>query len=1068
MFSILRLLATMLLLLVLSVPLWAADLYFPHIASDGNWETEIGIINNGQTPLAGTLYAYNDTGGLVETMEINLAIDSRVELTVGVDFHSPEQITNIKFNPGISSCTGYEKFYQNNYRVAVPAVSRVTTGDLYVPHIASNNQWWTGLSLLNTTAIEKTLTFTFNDGSQSSMILAAGQHWAGTIQGSFPEIDATSVQSAVISNASGVIGLELFGSKAGSGNYLSGVQLSDQTARTLYYPHVASDSNWWTGIVTYNPNSTAVTLTITPYDSQGTVLASTSVEVAAKSKYIGTVANLNLPEGTVWFKVESFLPVTGFELFGTHDGKQLAGYSSVNVDTFTGTFVKLEQQGWTGLAFVNISQVTANVTLTALDDEGHTIQTNILEVPANGKEVNLAEVLLGGDISNARYIRFVSDGAVAGFQLNASSNGMLLDALPGLISSVLPQIVLGAEVPVRSVPMTDLGGRVEILGTDTPLDGIQITFPAGALGESTELSIGYNEGSQLADSSDDSTRTSSPLQQPVPTLTIHTDGATNFEQLVEITVPYEDEQNVPIPYYVDENGQLRAVLVTNIDRINKTFTYVTSHASTWTWAAFDSSEDVDTEFRPAVDGFQIANLGSTINAGGECFGMTTFTQWYYNSKTAANGEFYPKYMNFVGRDSSDNNLTGQDVIATRAYSAGNQAWNLAEFILPNVDTEDEDRFNAIVSALKVTKRPVNLSIKKINLFGNFTAGHAVLAFGVDVELGMVFIYDPNKPDGADAIMYDTSSKSFLPYDDFTEIFLNGTGTYSLYESYENIFQDAEHNFTSDNMPHIEITSHQNGDTIYSRTVELSGVVESSEVLVSKLEVFVGSDKFSTNVEEDGSFTIGLTLESGEQSLRFVIGDEDFQEISPHNMNTSPFVLNVGLESAQMLVTLTWDKDDTDLDLYVIDPSGDYSAYYHNETADGGELDYDDTDGYGPEHWTLESGDTVRWDQNSYRVRVHYYENNDHGGTNYKLSVKRYVGTDRETESISTGYLVVHDGLNDGPLDTGDDWADFTFPIVLSSSSDRELSAVNREGVPVIPMTITTEVPSDSVKRMFKE
>ena len=421
------------LLTFATTSLSAKDLYFPHVASDGNWETEVGIVNAGDTELQGTLYAYNSGGSLLESKAISLAAYGRTALIIGEDFLNSAQITHLKFEAGEASCSGYEKFYQAGYRVAVPAVATVNTGNLYLTHIASDSNWWTGLALVNTNASARTLTLTFSDGSQASLDLAANEHWAGTIQGSFPGIDASAVESAVISGASGVIGLELFGSFPQSGNsYLSGVLLSGQAATSLYYPHVASDSRWWTGIVSYNPNSTATTLNVTSYDAQGVALASFPVDIAAYGKYIGTAESLSLPAATAWFKVEGSAAVTGFELFGTQDGSQLAGYSAVDIDTTDGAFVKLDQEGWTGIAFVNITSDLAQVTLTAVDDSGASVATTVFNLPANGKQVALAEDFFSSDISEATYIRFNSGQAVVGFQLNGSADEMMLDALPGL------------------------------------------------------------------------------------------------------------------------------------------------------------------------------------------------------------------------------------------------------------------------------------------------------------------------------------------------------------------------------------------------------------------------------------------------------------------------------------------------------------------------------------------------------------------------------------------------------------------------------------------------------------
>lgn len=470
------------LLLITATESSAAELYFPHIASVSTWETEVGIINTGETQLQGTLFAYNDAGTLVESLDITLPAKGRTELTVGEAFQNPSQITNMKLDAGDAPCSGYEKFYQASQRVAIPAVSNINTGDLYVTHIASDSTWWTGLALLNTTTTTKELTISFSDGSQDTLTLAAGQHWAGTIQGSFPNINAQAVESAVISNASGVIGLELFGSHENTGyNYLSGILLSNETASTLYYPHVASDSQWWTGIVAYNPNDTPVTLTITPYDDQGTQLETRTVDVTAKGKYVGTASGLNLPAGTVWFKVEGSAPIAGFELFGTNNGKQLAGYSSVNINTTSGSFARLEKDGWTGIAFVNSSSSATTVILTAKDNNGSTIATSIVDLPANGKQVALAQDFFTADISAANFITFSSDQGVVGFQLNGSADEIMLDGLPGSGNKYSRNRTLSIDVigsgqvitsAQRSLACTDTYESSYALGSTITLEAI--------------------------------------------------------------------------------------------------------------------------------------------------------------------------------------------------------------------------------------------------------------------------------------------------------------------------------------------------------------------------------------------------------------------------------------------------------------------------------------------------------------------------------------------------------------------------------------------------------------------
>jgi len=81
------------------------------------------------------------------------------------------------------------------------------------------------------------------------------------------------------------------------------------------------------------------------------------------------------------------------------------------------------------------------------------------------------------------------------------------------------------------------------------------------------------------------------------------------------------------------------------------------------------------------------------------------------------------------------------------------------------------------------------------------------------------------------------------------------------------------------------------------------------------------------------------------------------------------------------ITLTWNTT-SDIDLWTTDPSGEKIYYNHPQSASGGFLDFDDTDGFGPEN--------IFWQNSapagSYLVQVHYY-GGDGGSTNYDVQVE---------------------------------------------------------------------------------
>ncbi len=143
-----------------------ALLYFPHVATTDGWQTEIAIINaSAGQAVTGTLRAMSNTGLQVETMAVTLPAHGRRQINVANEFTNHANIGYIIFEANSDTVQGYTKFYiEGAYRTAILAVKELNTSDIYISHIASNAQWWTGISLVNTTAAPKTLTVTFSDG----------------------------------------------------------------------------------------------------------------------------------------------------------------------------------------------------------------------------------------------------------------------------------------------------------------------------------------------------------------------------------------------------------------------------------------------------------------------------------------------------------------------------------------------------------------------------------------------------------------------------------------------------------------------------------------------------------------------------------------------------------------------------------------------------------------------------------------------------------------------------------------------------------------------------------------
>ena len=99
------------------------------------------------------------------------------------------------------------------------------------------------------------------------------------------------------------------------------------------------------------------------------------------------------------------------------------------------------------------------------------------------------------------------------------------------------------------------------------------------------------------------------------------------------------------------------------------------------------------------------------------------------------------------------------------------------------------------------------------------------------------------------------------------------------------------------------------------------------------------------------------------------------------------------------VILTWDADNTDMDLWVTDPNGEKCFYSNRNTKIGGHMSPDYTGGYGPEEFLLK-----RAQPGKYLVHVNYYGNRQQiiaGATTVQLEMTTDFGKpNAKTEAVT--------------------------------------------------------------------
>jgi hypothetical protein len=107
-------------------------------------------------------------------------------------------------------------------------------------------------------------------------------------------------------------------------------------------------------------------------------------------------------------------------------------------------------------------------------------------------------------------------------------------------------------------------------------------------------------------------------------------------------------------------------------------------------------------------------------------------------------------------------------------------------------------------------------------------------------------------------------------------------------------------------------------------------------------------------------------------------------------------------NADLRVTISWNTDATDVDLWVIEPDSTKCFYQNRQTKNGGELSQDQTQGYGPERYQV-----IKAHKGRYRVLVNYFNTNPNllaGETHVNVVVTRFAGTVREETQRHTVIL----------------------------------------------------------------
>ena len=199
-------------------------------------------------------------------------------------------------------------------------------------------------------------------------------------------------------------------------------------------------------------------------------------------------------------------------------------------------------------------------------------------------------------------------------------------------------------------------------------------------------------------------------------------------------------------------------------------------------------------------------------------------------------------------------------------------------------------------------------------------------------------------------------------------------------------------------------------------LELSGSVNFQGAQLNNQTVIISLNGVDSFQETDfsGQFEGAIALRRGLNRLSLRTTGENGQTFS-----TDTFEITLG--SPDITVNLSWNNNDTDLDLHVFDPNGAHAWFGNLAGIPNGMIDRDDVDGFGPEIFTLSNPP-----QGTYMVTANSFDLDGANSSTATLEIR--VGN---SVIFNENYTFTSDDQNAGNgqgSNSGSFWNAFQFDI----------------------------------------
>ena len=196
---------------------------------------------------------------------------------------------------------------------------------------------------------------------------------------------------------------------------------------------------------------------------------------------------------------------------------------------------------------------------------------------------------------------------------------------------------------------------------------------------------------------------------------------------------------------------------------------------------------------------------------------------------------------------------------------------------------------------------------------------------------------------------------------------------------------------------------------------------------------------------EGVFSQLFFLTPGVNTFQMMLGNQICTVIAPETPLQVTWTPPAGSDFV-FRVTLTWNEGTSDPDLHTWSPNLAGHSSWHNKAITGGQLDVDDTEGFGPENFTATQILPGRW-----RVAINSYDLDE--ATRYGVTVRVVTGglASNSVSRVFGPHTFTTDNGEDYPVEAPNWWRPFDIVV----TADGNVSVVGADSQVINDGTATT-------------